>query len=46
MRSRLLALLAALVFIPSLAAAQAPDWPALQSQLARDRVRPGSALER
>lgn len=45
MRSRFVALLAALVVLPSLAFAQAPAWPSLHTQLARDHVPPGSALE-
>lgn len=45
MRSRFVALLAALVVLPSLVFAQAPAWPSLQTQLARDHVPPGSALE-
>ena len=46
MRSRIVALLAALLVLPSLAVAQAPAWPSLRSQLARDQVPPGSVLER
>src|SRR5262245_22400929 len=45
MRSRIAALLAALLVFPSIAAAQSPDWPSLTSQLTRDHVPRGSALE-
>ena len=46
MKPRLIALLAALIGLPALAVAQASHWPSLHTQLARDHVPSGSALER
>jgi hypothetical protein len=45
-KSKIAALLAALSVFPLLTLAQQPTWPALQTQLARDHVPQGSALER
>jgi hypothetical protein len=46
-RSKISALLAALVLVPGLALAQSTvQWPTLRSQLARDHVPPASALAR
>ena len=50
-RSKIAALLAVLsvlsfAVLPSLTFAQQSSWPTLQTQLARDHVPPGSALER
>jgi hypothetical protein len=45
-KPRVIALLAALIGLPALAIAQASHWPSLHTQLARDHVPSGSALER